>query len=62
MYKQVLQHIDGIDIYPVISLVIFFTFFLGLIFWIFTIKKSYITKMSHLPLESSGDNSMEVQK
>lgn len=62
MYKQVLQNIAGIDIYPVISLLIFFTFFMGLVVWMFKIKKSYLTKMSHLPLENSNDNSQEVHK
>lgn len=62
MYKQVLQSIAGIDIYPVISLLIFFTFFMGLVVWMFKIKKSYLTKMSNLPIESSNDNSQEVQQ
>ena len=54
MDKQVLQSIAGVDIYPVISLIIFFVFFLLILGWIFTLNKSYITKMENLPLEDDS--------
>ena len=54
MDKQVLQSIAGVDIYPVISLIIFFVFFLLVLGWIFTLNKSYITKMENLPLEDDS--------
>jgi cytochrome c oxidase cbb3-type subunit IV len=53
MYKNVLENINGVDIYPVISLVVFFLFFLGVVIWAFRADKSYITKMGNLPLENS---------
>lgn len=53
MYKNVLESINGIDIYPVISLIIFFLFFLGVVFWVMKADKSYIRKMGSLPLENS---------
>lgn len=55
MYKNVLQNIDNIAIWPVISFVIFFIFFLCLLWWVFTTKKTFIDKMKSLPLESSVD-------
>lgn len=51
MYKNVLEGINGVDIYPVISLVIFFLFFLGVLIWVLKVDKSYISKMGNLPLE-----------
>jgi hypothetical protein len=58
MYKNVLQSIDNIAIWPVISFVIFFLFFLCLLWWVVTVDKKLIKKMSDLPLdyESQEDN------
>ena len=53
MYKNVLQSIDNIAIWPVISFVIFFVFFLCLLWWVFTTKKTYIDSMKQLPLEDT---------
>ena len=49
--KNHLETITGIEIYPLISLVIFFTFFVALFWWVFTAKKEYIKRMSNIPLE-----------
>ncbi len=46
-----LKAISGVEIYPLISLLIFFTFFMGLAIWVFRVNKSYLTKMENLPLE-----------
>lgn len=51
MYKQVLEQITNIEIYPVISLIIFFVFFLLVLGWILTLNKNYISKMENIPLE-----------
>ena len=55
MYKNVLQAIDNIAIWPVISFVIFFIFFIVLLWWVFTADKSFINKMSSLPIEQEQD-------
>lgn len=59
MYKNVLQSIDNIAIWPVISFVIFFIFFLCLLWWVFTTDKDLIEKMKNMPLDtdSSGKKS-----
>jgi cbb3-type cytochrome oxidase subunit 3 len=54
MHKKVLENISGIDIYPVIGLIIFFIFFIAIMIWIITLKKNYIDKMSRLPLETTN--------
>ena len=53
MLKYIKHHmtsIDGIEIYPIISLSIFFLFFVGLIIYAMTMKKSFINEMSNAPL------------
>lgn len=49
--KGHMESIDGIEIYPLMSLLIFFTFFVALFWWVFTSKKAYIQEVSQLPLE-----------
>lgn len=56
MYKNVLQSIDHIAIWPVISFVIFFLFFVCLLWWVFTADKNFIRKMSELPIEDKAEN------
>jgi len=51
MYKEVLQHTGNLAIWPVISFVIFFTFFIGLVWWAVTADRDYVTEMSELPLD-----------
>ncbi|WP_187261852.1 hypothetical protein [Pontibacter beigongshangensis] len=46
MYKNVLQAIDGIEIYPLISFTIFFVFFLGLLLYVTLMDKGYVQEMS----------------
>lgn len=53
MYKNVLQSIENISIWPVISFVIFFVFFFLLLWWVFTTDKKLIEKMKALPMDDS---------
>ncbi len=50
--KQNLENIDGVAIYPIISLLIFFIFFTALFWWVFTAKKEHIKEVSNIPLEN----------
>ncbi|MBM3178077.1 MAG: CcoQ/FixQ family Cbb3-type cytochrome c oxidase assembly chaperone [Bacteroidetes bacterium] len=56
IYKEVLQGIQNVAIWPVISFVIFFSFFVVLLWWAFTADRKYISEMSGLPLD---DQSLE---
>jgi len=47
--KHTMETIGGIEIYPIISLLIFFTFFVGLFVWVFTYKKETIEELSNMP-------------
>ncbi|MEN9345233.1 MAG: hypothetical protein RLZZ60_702 [Bacteroidota bacterium] len=46
-----LEHISGVSIYPLTSLIIFFVFFLALIWYVLGTDKSYIHSISELPLD-----------
>ena len=50
MYKEVLQSITGIAIYPLISFVIFFLFFVALLVYVLVVNRQHISAMSMLPL------------
>ena len=56
MYKNVLQSIDNIAIWPVISFVIFFLFFLCLLWWVLTVDKKLMKKISELPIEPASQD------
>lgn len=51
MYKNVLQSIDNIAIWPVISFVIFFIFFLCLLWYVFTADRKMLKEIESLPFE-----------
>lgn len=56
MYKNVLQNIDNIAIWPVVSFVIFFLFFLCLLWYVFTADRTFIDKMKNMPVETTGND------
>lgn len=49
--KHHMSTIDGIEIYPIISLIIFVAFFIGLAWYVFGMKKDYVNELSNIPLE-----------
>lgn len=49
--KHTMETIDGIAIFPVVSFVIFFTFFVGLLWWVAKTDKKYVNHLENLPLE-----------
>lgn len=59
MIKNVLTHIDGIGLYGVLSICIFFAFFAGMLLWAFARNKSYLDKMSALPLDGGEKQSKD---
>lgn len=53
MFEQIkhnMENISGIEIFPILSLLIFFFFFVGLGFWVFSYQKDKIQEMSEIPL------------
>ncbi len=56
MYKNILQNIENIQVWPVISFVIFFLFFILLLWWVLTVDKKYVDEMGQLPLDNHSEN------
>ncbi|MFY7988328.1 MAG: CcoQ/FixQ family Cbb3-type cytochrome c oxidase assembly chaperone [Flavobacterium sp.] len=52
--KHNLETIDGVDIYPIISLSIFFIVFVSFFIWAMTFSKDKIKELSELPFK--GEN------
>lgn len=52
--KNHMESIAGIEIYPIISLLIFFIFFALLFWWVITAKKDYIDAVSNIPLDNQN--------
>ena len=57
-----MESIEGVAIYPTISLLIFFIFFLVLGWWVFTASKAYIDEVSELPLDKDNQQNLELWK
>lgn len=51
-----METIIGIEIFPIISVLIFFTFFVGLIIYAIRLKQSEVDEVSALPLNDSIPN------
>lgn len=45
---------DGIEIYPLISFLIFFVFFVGLTLYVIGMRKAHVAEMSNLPLQEDA--------
>ena len=50
--KQYAETINNVDIYPMISLFIFFSFFIVLLVFVKKMKKERVEILSNLPLEN----------
>jgi len=53
-----MESIAGIEIYPIISLLIFFIFFVALFWWVVTAKKDYIKTVSNIPLDNQNNDTL----
>lgn len=53
--KQNLTTMDGVEIWPIISLAIFFLFFVGLSLYVWRMRKGHVEDMSRMPLTDDQD-------
>ncbi len=58
--KHHMETISGIEIYPLISFVIFFIFFIGLIIYVFKTDKNVIDAIANIPLDSKDTSHEEA--
>ena len=54
--KHNLDGIDGIEIYPMISLLLFFTIFIAMLVFVLKLPKTSIDEISQLPLDNDNNN------
>jgi cbb3-type cytochrome oxidase subunit 3 len=54
MFKHYFETMEGIAQYPLFSLLVFVSFFVGVFVWAMRTRKSYIDHMSNLPLDDSS--------
>lgn len=52
MFKNTLNSIEGVSIYPIFSLIVFMIFFTALGVWVFKADKKYVKHMENLPFDS----------
>lgn len=49
--KKYAETMDHIEIYPIISLIIFFAFFMGVLWFVKTMNKQEVDEIKQLPLD-----------
>ena len=50
MFKHYFEQVHNVAIWPIISLSIFFVFFVGLVIYVWKIKKDHVSIMEVMPL------------
>ena len=61
MYKEVLRSIDGAEIFPIIALILFFAFFVGITIWAYKRDKKTVDEIANMPLDDMSDQSLNVK-
>jgi len=56
MFKNYFKGIEGIETYPMFSLLVFFIFFMAVFIWALRTKNSSLEEVSRIPLESENNN------
>lgn len=54
--KQYAEKMDYIAVYPIISLLIFFVFFVGLLWYVTRLSKNHVQVLSNIPLDDNTGN------
>ncbi|MFD2037091.1 cbb3-type cytochrome c oxidase subunit 3 [Belliella marina] len=62
MKKDILSSIENIEIYPIISLLIFVIFFVGMFIWVVKADKNYINHMKDLPFDDESQKNSGYEK
>jgi len=60
--KHHMETIDGISIYPVLSFLIFFTFFLLMLIYVIRADKTKMASSANIPLDNEPLNTTDHEK
>jgi len=55
--RSVLENIAGMEIFAIIGILIFFSFFIGLLIWVIRLKANKVDEFSRMPLEQDDEES-----
>lgn len=58
--KQYAEKMDHAQVYPMISLIIFFLFFVLLLVYVFKMDKASINALSNIPLDEQEDHTTTI--
>ena len=58
MIKDILQSIKDVEIYPIISLIVFFLLFIGIVVWLIKMDKEKVNRMKNLPLNNDNNQNL----
>ena len=61
MYQEILRAIAGIEVYPVLSLVIFVVFFTGMLAWVVRLDRTRLRQFAAMPLEDRSDSRRDAR-
>ena len=59
--KQYADSIEGINIYPIISLLMFVVFFIAVIWYVKKMDKQQVQDMRNMPLEQADEQDIHQQ-
>lgn len=54
MIRNVLTHIGGVEMYGILSILFFFSFFIGMLVWVFRLRRPHLDTMAALPLQEEA--------
>jgi Ca2+/Na+ antiporter len=55
-FSNYLSSIENVAIYPIITLVLFLSVFIGVVIWTASRDKEYISELENIPLENDNFN------
>jgi len=55
LVRHYLESISGVEIYPIISFCIFFTFFLVVLYYVVRMKKEYVEEVSNYATDKADE-------
>lgn len=58
--KQYAETIDGINIYPIISLLMFLVFFIILLYYVKKMDKNKVNEISRIPLDAEENTEEQI--
>jgi len=53
--KHHMETIVGIEVFPLISFIIFFIFFISLFVWVALLRKDHISQLSNMPFDENNE-------